>query len=136
MTPGKWPKHWSLKLNVLICTLAFYWHSSFYVKTLQTLLLVAFLTSTIFTIILLSLPSQHKGKEENDGTTSSGPNSQSKSRVDVQILVLGDIGRSPRMQYHATSVAKHGGQVQLIGYCGMVSLYYLSMLDPMLMLNE
>ncbi|KAI1817532.1 glycosyltransferase family 33 protein [Poronia punctata] len=35
----------------------------------------------------------------------------------VQILVLGDIGRSPRMQYHALSVAKHGSVVHLIGYC-------------------
>ncbi|KAF9873184.1 hypothetical protein CkaCkLH20_09347 [Colletotrichum karsti] len=34
----------------------------------------------------------------------------------IQILVLGDIGRSPRMQYHALSVMKHGGRVDLIGY--------------------
>ena len=33
-----------------------------------------------------------------------------------QVLVLGDIGRSPRMQYHALSLAKHGGHVDLIGY--------------------
>lgn len=37
-------------------------------------------------------------------------------QVSVQVLVLGDIGRSPRMQYHALSIAKHGGHVQLIGY--------------------
>ena len=36
----------------------------------------------------------------------------------VQVLVLGDIGRSPRMTYHALSIAKHGGQVDLIGYLG------------------
>ncbi|KAI1335774.1 glycosyltransferase family 33 protein [Xylariaceae sp. FL0016] len=40
----------------------------------------------------------------------------SKESVSVQILVLGDIGRSPRMQYHALSVARHGGSVELIGY--------------------
>lgn len=34
----------------------------------------------------------------------------------VQVVVLGDIGRSPRMQYHALSIAKHGGRVDLIGY--------------------
>lgn len=38
--------------------------------------------------------------------------------VSVQVLVLGDIGRSPRMQYHALSIAKHGGRVDLIGYHG------------------
>ena len=36
----------------------------------------------------------------------------------VQILVLGDIGRSPRMQYHAISVAKLGIKVDLVGYKG------------------
>ncbi|KAI1374011.1 glycosyltransferase family 33 protein [Hypoxylon crocopeplum] len=39
-----------------------------------------------------------------------------KESVSVQVLVLGDIGRSPRMQYHALSVARHGGRVDLIGY--------------------
>ena len=34
----------------------------------------------------------------------------------VQVLVLGDVGRSPRMQYHALSLAKHGFHVDLIGY--------------------
>ncbi|KAL7789521.1 family 33 glycosyltransferase [Trichoderma ceciliae] len=34
----------------------------------------------------------------------------------IQILVVGDIGRSPRMQYHALSVAKHGRKVDIIGY--------------------
>ncbi|KAF1919326.1 beta-1,4-mannosyltransferas-like protein [Ampelomyces quisqualis] len=34
----------------------------------------------------------------------------------VQIVVLGDIGRSPRMQYHALSIARLGGEVSLIGY--------------------
>lgn len=36
----------------------------------------------------------------------------------VAVIVLGDIGRSPRMQYHATSLAKHGCEVSLIGYAG------------------
>ncbi|KAI1933257.1 mannosyltransferase [Ophidiomyces ophidiicola] len=40
----------------------------------------------------------------------------SVSATSVQIVVLGDIGHSPRMQYHAQSVAKHGGRVTIIGY--------------------
>ncbi|KAI1775517.1 glycosyltransferase family 33 protein [Hypoxylon cercidicola] len=40
----------------------------------------------------------------------------SKESVSVQVLVLGDIGRSPRMQYHALSVARHGGRADIIGY--------------------
>lgn len=38
----------------------------------------------------------------------------------VQVLVLGDVGRSPRMQYHALSIAQRG-HVQLIGYYGEYS---------------
>lgn len=38
--------------------------------------------------------------------------------LSVQVLVLGDIGRSPRMQYHALSLAKHGGKVDIIGFAG------------------
>lgn len=40
----------------------------------------------------------------------------------IQIVVVGDIGRSPRMQYHAISVAKHGRNVDLVGYKGEASL--------------
>ncbi|KAG5980137.1 hypothetical protein E4U55_004360 [Claviceps digitariae] len=34
----------------------------------------------------------------------------------IQVLVLGDIGRSPRMQYHAISLAKHGRRVDIVAY--------------------
>lgn len=39
-----------------------------------------------------------------------------QSEKHVQIVVLGDIGRSPRMQYHALSILKHGGNVDFVGY--------------------
>lgn len=56
-------------------------------------------------IALLFLPVSYRG----------GPDHHS---IRVQVLVLGDIGRSPRMQYHALSIAKHGGKVDMIGYHG------------------
>ncbi|NXY86139.1 ALG1 mannosyltransferase, partial [Alcedo cyanopectus] len=34
----------------------------------------------------------------------------------VCVIVLGDLGRSPRMQYHALSLARHGRDVTLLGY--------------------
>lgn len=34
------------------------------------------------------------------------------------VLVLGDIGHSPRMCYHASSLASHGVNVELVGYSG------------------
>ena len=37
----------------------------------------------------------------------------------VQVVVLGDIGRSPRMQYHAHSLAIQDFDVDIIGYGGM-----------------
>lgn len=36
----------------------------------------------------------------------------------VCVLVLGDLGRSPRMQYHALSLSKHGYHVTFVGFSG------------------
>jgi beta-1,4-mannosyltransferase len=36
----------------------------------------------------------------------------------VTIAVLGDLGRSPRMQYHALALAAREVQVDLVGYRG------------------
>jgi hypothetical protein len=99
------------------------------VRMLSALILV-----TCFTIILFSLPSRHqakrrKGRSHQVDSSTKHSNDRSVSPVDVQILVLGDIGRSPRMQYHATSIAKHGGQVQLIGYCGTWFYLYEPLLN-------
>lgn len=67
---------------------------------IESLLTLAVIASTILTICLLLLPTTYS----KDGN------------ITVLVLVLGDIGRSPRMQYHALSIARHGGHVQLIGY--------------------
>lgn len=43
--------------------------------------------------------------------------SQRKSRRhSATVLVLGDIGRSPRMMYHSESLARHGWETFVIGY--------------------
>jgi beta-1,4-mannosyltransferase len=36
----------------------------------------------------------------------------------VAVVVLGDLGRSPRMQYHALALAEEGAAVELVGYRG------------------
>lgn len=41
-----------------------------------------------------------------------------KKEKSVCIVVLGDIGRSPRMQYHAISFTKEGYTVEILGYPG------------------
>lgn len=73
-------------------------------------LIITFLVilSTIFTVVLLLLPTQFDSDFKNASSKSH--------QITVQVLVLGDIGRSPRMQFHALSIAKLGGLVQLIGY--------------------
>lgn len=78
------------------------------------LLVVVF---TIISIILLSLPSTFGAdiRFKKDGNPV---------KIRVQVLVLGDIGRSPRIQYHALSIAKNGGLVDLIGYTSMLCLPY------------
>lgn len=40
----------------------------------------------------------------------------SKNNKNVCVVVLGDIGRSPRMQYHSLSLAEIGHTVDIIGY--------------------
>lgn len=41
-----------------------------------------------------------------------------KTPFHVIVIVLGDLGRSPRMQYHASSLLKEGNTVSIIGYEG------------------
>jgi len=40
----------------------------------------------------------------------------------IHVVVLGDIGRSPRMQFHALSLANVGFQVSMFGYLGNLSV--------------
>jgi beta-1,4-mannosyltransferase len=78
---------------------------------------LAVLCSTGLTIFLLTLPTRYEYDPQYRQSAKEGVSDKSTD-VTVQILVLGDIGRSPRMQYHALSIAKHGGHVDLIGYHG------------------
>ena len=45
-------------------------------------------------------------------------NMDSRFRRNVTLVVLGDLGRSPRMQYHALALAEELAEVALIGYAG------------------
>ncbi|KAL8917511.1 MAG: hypothetical protein Q9208_007916 [Pyrenodesmia sp. 3 TL-2023] len=67
------------------------------------------LVFTAVSIILISLPSSF-GAEHRFVKIAN------QSEVRVQVVVLGDIGRSPRIQYHALTIAKHKGFVDLVGY--------------------
>ncbi|KAK3921419.1 Chitobiosyldiphosphodolichol beta-mannosyltransferase [Frankliniella fusca] len=42
----------------------------------------------------------------------------SREKKSVCVVVVGDVGRSPRMQYHALSLAKEGFDVDIVGYGG------------------
>lgn len=79
------------------------------------LLGVAVLLSSFFTIFLVTLPTRYQSSEKRQDASTAGDGNKD---VSVQIVVLGDIGRSPRMQYHAMSIGKHGGHVELIGFQG------------------
>ncbi|KAM3065368.1 mannosyltransferase [Clarireedia jacksonii] len=80
---------------------------------IDSLLTLSVILSTIVTITLLATPKRYIKHSPPMATTNHGT---TEPKVSVQVLVLGDIGRSPRMQYHAMSIAKHGGRVDLIGY--------------------
>ncbi|KAG8231694.1 hypothetical protein J437_LFUL007469 [Ladona fulva] len=49
-----------------------------------------------------------------------------RKKKSVFVVVLGDVGRSPRMQYHALSFAREGFNVDLIGYKGSDPIKELS----------
>lgn len=102
-----------------------------YATLFSLVLTVVVILSTLFTLLLLTLPGQYdpyKDKSlkfvdehgiEIKATTKDGKEPPRwKNARSVQVVVLGDIGRSPRMQYHALSLAKHGARVTLIGYQG------------------
>lgn len=80
-------------------------------SVLEQWLPVAVIIFTVISILLLLLPTPY-------GRDDGVPSDDHKHSIRIQVLVLGDIGRSPRMQYHALSIAKHGGFVELIGYQG------------------
>ncbi|KAF2007793.1 glycosyltransferase family 33 protein [Amniculicola lignicola CBS 123094] len=95
----------------------------------EVVLFLFLFVSTVFSICLLTLPSQYDPYKDRQGTILKEEEEEArkagrpvekevkfKPGRTVQIVVLGDIGRSPRMQYHASSIAKHGARVYLIGY--------------------
>ena len=77
-----------------------------------THLLLASLSLTAF--LVLCLPTRYAPPLSPPSTPTDVP-----VPVRVVVLVLGDIGRSPRMQYHALSIARKGGVVDLVGYNGV-----------------
>ena len=68
----------------------------------------------LFFFVLFLLPDDAYGEE--DVRVYSEERIRARNRTHV--LVLGDIGRSPRMQNHALSLAKKDIAVDLIGYTG------------------
>ncbi|KAI5364166.1 Putative chitobiosyldiphosphodolichol beta-mannosyltransferase ALG1 [Septoria linicola] len=105
----------------------------------QLLLYSAVLASAISGLLLFTLPKaysnfdpgyvteedftdEHKANAKKSGYAIFAKHKDAADRMkidaSVQIVVLGDIGRSPRMQYHALSIASHGGTVDIIGYTG------------------
>lgn len=90
--------------------------------------------STLITLLFITLPTRVDRSKvalryiDDDGKELKKIPRDRKEPMDtkigdtVQIVVLGDIGRSPRMQYHALSIAKLGGEVSLIGYRGIATM--------------
>ncbi|RKF80988.1 Chitobiosyldiphosphodolichol beta-mannosyltransferase [Golovinomyces cichoracearum] len=80
----------------------------YYLLLTATIVTCTSLAFLLFALPTRSNPSSRKKPSQNDSIHGDV--------VSIQIIVLGDIGRSPRMQYHALSISKHGGQVEIIGY--------------------
>ena len=98
---------------------------------IEDLISIAFYASTAITLLIFLLPSQYEPRATSDTQENELPDPKTRA----QILVLGDIGRSPRMQYHALSIAKHAGQVDIIGYHGELWTDFLSMSSCLFEMN-
>ncbi|KAK9762138.1 mannosyltransferase [Basidiobolus ranarum] len=61
-------------------------------------------------------------RKKTKSNSKSSQDSSKTSKKRVTLLVLGDIGRSPRMQYHALSFAEHGYFVDFVGYEGSLPM--------------
>jgi hypothetical protein len=66
---------------------------------------------------------QSSSSQTNKSSFHSEPTSKIQCPTSVQVLVLGELGRSPRMQYHALSLARRGVLVSLIGDMGTAELH-------------
>lgn len=73
------------------------------------LLIVSFLSPLFILLILLS-----------------SVRTKNTRRKSICIVVLGDLGRSPRMQYHAQSFLNEGYFVDLVAYSGSAPLESLT----------
>jgi beta-1,4-mannosyltransferase len=96
-----------------------------------TVFVVVFLLLTVFLLTLRPqynpykdrppLAASEDSKVRKQGGKGVKANVNWKPGRTVHVVVLGDIGRSPRIQYHAISIAKHGGRVYLFGYTGRLN---------------
>ena len=95
-------------------------------RAFHAFLTVFVIISSILTVFLLTLRPQYNPYKDRP-PLSSEDDKGGKATVKwkpgrtVHVVVLGDIGRSPRMQYHAISIGKHGGRVFLFGYTGWLT---------------
>jgi len=58
------------------------------------------------------------GDSRSSGEWHTDQQRTEKEKGRVAVVVVGEIGRNPRMQYHALSLAEHFEGVDLVGYKG------------------
>lgn len=84
------------------------------ISVLLTIVVAILVSYKLFSLILPSRYYPPSLQESANESLAREP------KASVQILVLGDIGHSPRMQNHALSISKNGGRVDIIGYKGIL----------------
>ena len=78
-------------------------------------ILLGIVVIVTFYFIMFLLPDDAYGEEDVRVFSSE----KLRSRYRTHVVVLGDIGRSPRMQNHAIALARRSAAVNLIGYTGI-----------------
>lgn len=78
-------------------------------------ILLGIVVLVTFYFVMFLLPDDAYGEEDVRVFSAD----KLRSRYRTHVVVLGDIGRSPRMQNHAIALARRSAAVNLIGYTGM-----------------
>ncbi|GAA5863733.1 hypothetical protein JCM3774_001235 [Rhodotorula dairenensis] len=85
------------------------------------LLVIALLTAAILVVHRIGrslIASSHPPPNHPVAAAKSTPDASRLGKRSVALVVLGDIGRSPRMLYHADSFARHGFETRIVAHRG------------------
>lgn len=91
-------------------------------REMVVLFVIALLTAAVVVVYRVGRSLIASGSPQRPSRPATAaeptPPAARPGRQSVALVVLGDIGRSPRMLYHAESLARHGFQTRIVAHRG------------------